>query len=301
LEETELNLFETVEAQEAPEVVVEEAEAEALEEPKEEAPEAVEEPEPEVAVEAAEEPKKDSFASKFAALSRKEKKLLDKGRQIKEFEAKLNGQKSQLDEYDNFKNLAKSNPLEAMKLAGIDYQDVTHRILNKGERSTRQVESELRNELNKLREEQSSYRARVEEMRVANEVNKYIANVNDFIDNNNEKYDLLSSKEARDRVMQTADRYATETGEIPDIPEVCDFVESELKKEAASLYASDSFLKKMGLVRANSSATQGKGGQAKTPKTLTNSLTPASDTVSDEESLTEEERLEKSASMLVFE
>jgi|SRR6185369_3722271 len=140
------------------------------------------------APEVKEPPKEDKFASKFAALSRKEKILYEKEKQIKELENKYKGYDT---ERSSLEESIKANPLEFLKKYGISYDDITKRILNDDkpteEQRLREVETKLEKKMRELEEKEvTSQRAQYE-----NTIKAFKVELDGFLNENKDTYAAL--------------------------------------------------------------------------------------------------------------
>jgi hypothetical protein len=187
----------------------------------------------------------DKFASKFAALSRKEKALRDKEA---EYESKFEEMERRLAEYEskskepevNWEQLFRRDPLRALEEAGMGYDKLTELALNDGKLTPEMQLSAMREEIegdyqrrfeeleNKLAEkekaEEEAYYDSVQE--------NFQEEIGNFVEQNQEKYELIEASQANDLVFDVIEEHYNETGNVLNIEEAADAVESYLEEEA---------------------------------------------------------------------
>lgn len=166
---------------------------------------------PEVKAEPAKEPEikkePDNYASRFAAMARKDRMLNLKQQQIK-------AQETELNDFRQARNLAKKNPIEAIeKVLGIKYDDVAQYILRDGKPSEK-------TKLDELAEKQAIVDAKLKEIEEREFKQKQEAQYNIFIGNldsaakaNPEKYEMVNmfGNEAIELAFDVMENYFRET------------------------------------------------------------------------------------------
>jgi len=187
----------------------------------------------------------DKFASKFAALSRKEKALRDKEA---EYESKFEEMERRLAEYEskpkepevNWEQLFRRDPLRALEEAGMGYDKLTELALNDGKLTPEMQLSAMREEI------EGDYQRRFEELesklaeKEKAEEEAYYDSVQEnfqeeignFVEQNQEKYELIEASQANDLVFDVIEEHYNETGNVLNIEEAADAVESYLEEEA---------------------------------------------------------------------
>lgn len=188
----------------------------------------------------------DQFASKFAALSRKEKALRDRE---SEYESKFEEMERRLEEYEtnsqepevDWEHLLRNDPLGALEEAGLGYDKLTELALNDGRLTPDMQMSAMREEIER------DYKRKFEDLeerlqaKEEAEVEEYYNNVQDnfqeeigsFVSQN--EYELINASEANGLVYDVIEEHYNDTGRILDMKEAADAVESYLEDEAMKL------------------------------------------------------------------
>tara|TARA_R100001086_G_scaffold236792_1_gene160452 strand:- start:22 stop:939 length:918 start_codon:yes stop_codon:yes gene_type:complete len=188
----------------------------------------------------------DKFASKFAALSRKEKALRDREA---EYESKFEEMERRLAEYEtqsqepevDWEQLLRRDPLKALEEAGLGYDKLTELALNDGKLTPDMQMSAMREEIER------DYKRKFEDLeerlqaKEEAEVEEYYNNVQDnfqeeigsFVSQN--EYELINASEANGLVYDVIEEHYNDTGIILDMKEAADAVESYLEDEAMKL------------------------------------------------------------------
>lgn len=196
----------------------------------------------------AEEPvngQKDEFASKFAALSRKEKALRQREA---EMENRFKEMEERLKAYEEKENTTepeipldyrlKKNPLETLAELGLPYDKLTELALNDGkltpdmqmEIMRRELEDKYSKELESIRNELTERDKKAEEQKYQETINSYMAELTDFV-NKSDSYELIRANDAVDLVFDVVENHYNETGNILSNEEAANLVERELEAE----------------------------------------------------------------------
>ena len=187
----------------------------------------------------------DHFASKFAALSRKEKALRDREA---EYEARFEDMQHRLAEYENqssepdvdWESMLRNDPLGALEEVGLGYDKLTELALNDGKLTPdmqlaamrEEMESEYRRKFEDL-ENRLTEKEQAEENAYYDSVqNNFQEEIGSFVAQNPEKYELIEASNANDLVFDVIEEHYNETGSILDIEEAADAVEDYLEQEA---------------------------------------------------------------------
>ena len=190
----------------------------------------------------------DQFASKFAALSRKEKALRDRE---SEYESKFEEMERRLAEYEeaqqepevDWEHMLRNDPLRALEEAGLGYDKLTELALNDGKLTPDMQLSAMRQEL------ENDYQRKFEELeerlnaKEQSEVESYYDSVQEnfqdqisgVVMSDPDRYELVQASEASALVYDVIEEHYNETGRVLDIEEAADAVESYLEEEAGKL------------------------------------------------------------------
>lgn len=169
----------------------------------------------------------DKFASKFAALSAKEKAILAKEQKLKAQMKEFESQMKEFEELKNLRKLAKENPLEYLKKGELTYDEITKRILS-GENSEQvnqfktleQQVQDLKQELERARQEQ-----------VQDKVVAFQAEIAKTIETNADKWELIRAFKSHDVVYNVIEQQFSNNQKLLSIEEAADLVEDYLQKE----------------------------------------------------------------------
>jgi len=190
----------------------------------------------------------DKFASKFAALSRKEKALRERE---SEYESKFEEMERKLSEYEDknkepevdWEHMLRNNPLKALEEAGLGYDKLTELALNDGRLTPdmqmaamrEEIERDYKRKFEDL-EERLSAKEEAEQEEYYNHVQDNFQNeIGDFVKQNGEDYELIGASEAEGLVYDVIEEHYNESGRILDLKEAADAVESYLEEEAGKL------------------------------------------------------------------
>ena len=190
----------------------------------------------------------DQFASKFAALSRKEKALRDRE---SEYESKFEEMERQLAEYEeaqrepdvDWESMLRNDPLRALEEAGLGYDKLTELALNDGKLTPDMRLEAMRQEL------ENDYQRKFEELeerlnaKEQSEVESYYDSVQEnfqdqisgVVMSDPDRFELVQASEASALVYDVIEEHYNETGRVLDIEEAADAVESYLEEEAGKL------------------------------------------------------------------
>lgn len=202
---------------------------------------------PEVAVE-----KKENLSSQFAALAKKEKRLITKQQEL---EARNKDLEEKLKKYEQFeakKQAARTNPLDYLSEAGLTYDELTQYILNGSKALEKDKASEVEERLNSfIAQAEADKKAQAErEAKLAQEQEeKVIAQFKDGVkkhiaDKKND-YELINLYDATDLVISTIEAHFEKTQQILDTDSAAELVEKHLEDEIKKLANSNKFKDKI--------------------------------------------------------
>lgn len=190
----------------------------------------------------------DQFASKFAALSRKEKALREKE---SNYESKFEEMERRLAEYEtkdqepevDWEHMLRNDPLKALEEAGLGYDKLTELALNDGKLTPDMQLAAMRQELEndyKLKfeelEDRLNQKEQLEQDTYYDSVQQNFQDeIGNVVQQNPEKFELIAASEADGLVYDVIEEHYNETGRVLDIEEAADAVESYLEEEANKL------------------------------------------------------------------
>ena len=185
----------------------------------------------------------DKFASKFAALSRKEKALRDREAQIDarlaEIEAKAKEQEEKFGKYASLGERLQTEPIKVMEEEGLTYEQLTQMILNDGnptpemqiQRLRDEIEGKYTNEVANLRKELEEKEEAQKQAKHEEVIENFMGEITEFV-NKDEQYEFIRANNAVNLVYSVIEEYHQETGRILSTKEAADQVESHLEEEA---------------------------------------------------------------------
>lgn len=224
------------------------------------------------------EPSKEAgeFASKFAALNKREKTLQEREAKVKESEkASKEGTAS----LETLRGKAKANPLDALKELGLTYEQVTQYILD-GKMAPPPDEKylSLEQKIQKMEDDKKADETRAAEAKVAQATAAFKQDIEKFVTSNTEKYGLIGDAKATELVYQVVEQHYAKTKEegearILSIEEACELVEKHLETEAEKWMSFPKIKAKLGKTSEKAPATPPSPTmkkEAETSVTLTN-------------------------------
>jgi hypothetical protein len=187
-------------------------------------------------VEPAKKEEDSKFAAKFAALSRKEKALKQKEREIERRMKALESSQPKVQEQvqapvEPWESKLKKNPLEALKEKGYDLDTLIKLALNDGKLTPDMQMQLMREELENgyktkfeeiekkltAKEQAEIDRAKQEEEKRHQQViENFKSELNDFIAEQAETYEQIHLEEAQDLVFEIIEKHYKETSEIDE-------------------------------------------------------------------------------------
>lgn len=190
----------------------------------------------------------DQFASKFAALSRKEKALRDKEL---DYDSKFEEMQKKLEEYESenkepevdWQTLLRKDPLRALEDIGLGYDKLTELALNDGkltpEMQLKSMREDIEGDYKKKFEELETRLNEKEEKEQEDYYNQvqdnFLGEIGDFINQSDETYELIQASNSNELVYDVIEEHYNETGRVLDIKEAADAVEGYLEEEANKL------------------------------------------------------------------
>jgi len=220
-----------------------------------------EESESEAAPEVEAEPEDDKFASKFAALSRRDKELRERESEVNNklalLEEKLEALQNPAapepeaepevveETLAQYKRRLSSDPLGTLSADGLSYEQLTELALNDGKLTQdmqmklmrEELEGNFKSELEgiksslaKKEEEEIERQKETEEKQYEQVVNDYKQNLTNFI-NDTQEFELIRANDSVDLVFDVIEDYHAETGRVLDMQEAAAQVEAYLEEE----------------------------------------------------------------------
>ena len=251
-------------------------------------------------------PTADQYASGFAEISRRERMQHLRDKELKQREATMEAQMREVQEYKQNLELAKQNPQEFLKQAGVDMAEVVGREVA-GESPQdlilrRELEAQ-KQELQDLKTREEQRVAKAEQVRLQGIKNSYVDNIKNWIDNQGDQFELVKQAGAAETVYQVLQNHYNATGGEDLGFEAAAKIVNDHYAEELSRFANTRTLKQMfdASKEAEAPSPAAMDGETeKVPpsvKTLSNTQTAAA-TSTEPRVLTHHERLQKFANSL---
>jgi hypothetical protein len=186
------------------------------------------------------------FGARFAALSKRERKLQEQA-------AALKSQQAEAQQLLALKEKAKSNPMELLQHYGLTLDELLTSVL--GEDAPREEISEVelvRRELEAFKAEQAEkLRLEEEQREKANQdaINEAILlhqhKIQDHVSKNPDRYELINTYGQLDLVWEVTEAQFNANGQLLSIDKAADLVESYLEKEVSKAFNANKFKSKL--------------------------------------------------------
>jgi hypothetical protein len=183
-------------------------------------------PTPEVKAE--EDPK---FATRFAALTRREK-------MIQEREARMKAEEAEYKAWKKSKDEAKINPVGLLETHGLSFNELTDYLLTKGEQKQLTAEEKielLQKRIDDKEKAEAEALAKRRQDEIENLVTEHKNKIKELVDSSGDTYELIQAQEAYDLVFSVMEEHwqgtyneKTGTGEIMPTAQACKAVEEYL-------------------------------------------------------------------------
>jgi len=226
------------------------------------------------------EPAPDPFSRRFAQLAREQKKLRQERDEMKRVQQELDARKGTVSSFDDLQRLARENPYEVMQKLGLDYEALSHQVLQDGEITPEQKMAgemkRLRDEIDAMKAERAEAEKQQEMSRYKDTYGRFVDEIQSFVDNTNE-YDFIKANNGYHVVAEVMQEHYNSTKEVLQYNEAAKLVEDYYEAEAEK-YLKVPKLEQRLKSRFAPAQTEPVAGQAqeeaqaseKTPKTLTN-------------------------------
>lgn len=169
----------------------------------------------------------EKFASRFAALSRKEKELQQRERSFKESQAKLQA-------YEKALASAKDNPLEYLQAAGLTLEQALEQIINQDKEPTEQDRVQaIEKKIADYENQQKQLAIRAQEYKKQQELSQIHNELSTYVEQNSEQFELVKAYNAIPDVWAVIERTFIETkGQIHlTMEQACQAVEEQILEE----------------------------------------------------------------------
>lgn len=217
------------------------------------------------------------MASRFAALSRKEKEVREAGSRAAELEGKYK-------EFSDLEANAKENPLAILSKYGLDLDTVIAASLGTEEDTPKTVEEQIQALRDEITNEKTAAKEKVKtdketedkalQANIDEAILKHQNSIVDYLSQNPEKYELINLQEANELVWEVTEAwYEANNGEVLTPEEAADKVEKHLEDQIRKAMKLSRFTPTSNEFEWESNKTEPKSEKAPVSKTLTNEYT----------------------------
>jgi hypothetical protein len=208
------------------------------------------------------EPKGSEFASKFAALSRKERDIQKRDAELKLREEGLKGKS-----IDDLRAKAKTSKREVLRDLGINYSELTDEILTDGQDTPEKKLTRVEQKLKELEDKDAQQKVAEQKAAETAAENAYKSKISEYVTSNPEACELIKGSETETLVFQVVEEYHSKTGRILSVEEACAEVEKYLESTLTKLSKLKKFQK---YLPAQEASASGKSTPTEKQVTLTN-------------------------------
>jgi hypothetical protein len=243
----------------------------------------------------------DKFASKFAALSRKEKAIQEMRQAIKREQEDWKSS-PELKEFSEFKALRAEakDPIKVLEKLGITYDDLTRSILGQTKEPTIEelAEKKAQEAISKLKEEMSEQEKSKAEKHYETVIENFKQEISQHIDANPDVYEL--TKTAEDPIgliYDVIEEHYAQHKKVLSVKDAADLVEQHFEEKALSITKLKKMQEKLGIKPAEKVEEPA----AKSPSTtLTNSVDTTTTAATTPRKMSREESIEAAARLIKF-
>jgi hypothetical protein len=220
-------------------------------------------------------------SERFAQIARREKALFKKQQEFKAQQAAVDQKIQQYQQFEALRQQVASNPLKAMEVLGISYQQLTDFILN-GQKPTAELEvQQVRREVEAMKQQREMERKQAEQLRkqradsqFQSDSKEFDEDIAKFMSDNTDKYELVTMHAAQPIIRATIEQHYKNTKKIMDIEEATKLVEDYLEEQVKNtVEKSKKFQAKQMPKEGQGQANKETGAKSNSTPTLTNAMT----------------------------
>lgn len=209
------------------------------------------------------------FAARFAALSRKEKELINRERAFKE-------QQAQIQAYEKARQSAKQNPLEYLQAAGLTLEEAIQQIIKGDQPPT--VEDRVKSvesQIEEYKKQAAEWQKRAQQAKQQQELQQIHNSISEYVGQNSEQFELVHAYNDIDTVWKVIEQTYIETnGQVHlTIEQACQAVEEDLLEQKMNDLKKASNLKKLQKLLTNSEVSTDSKSQEVSKRTISPTLT----------------------------
>lgn len=170
-------------------------------------------------------------ATRFAALARKEKALVDRQQAIKAQESALEARSALASEFERLKASARLDPVAALSALGITPDDVNQFVLNDKRPTPDANVKAIRDELDAFKKQSAAAELARVESEKKRLIDEFDSGVLDFVKSNTEQYELTNLNDAGRLVLDVIKETFETSGRLMQTSEAADLVEKYLEEQ----------------------------------------------------------------------
>jgi hypothetical protein len=243
------------------------------------------------------------FASKFAALSKREKMLVAKEKELSSKTKELEEKFKQLEGALKLKELAKTDPDKYLEEGGLSYDELTKFYLNDKKPAPEKMFQSLQEEIKALKDQLNQEKEEKTRREQEAELMQFRSKIKDTVQQS-DKYELIKTYGQEEVVFETILAHLAENNRVLSIEEAADLVENYLEREVeeghqklSKTKLASKLFKNVQASPAEKSTSAAQVPKGKVSETLTNNM--AQEAVSrSQRPLSYEERVAEAAKML---
>lgn len=242
------------------------------------------------------------IASRFAALSKREKQILERERAMQDRQRQLEMQAQRYQQLEHIVQNAKANPIAVLEQLGLSYEQITDYILQDPEATKPVAEKKLEEIERKIKayeEAQLHAQRQAEQAYIDNTVKNFKNQIVSTVQSNPEKFELVALNNAYDTVFDVVEQYFNSTGELLTVEAAAQMVEEYLTNEAEErILKAKKFQSKFSSKAEPSVEAKNADAKASASKTLTNTKVTSSTQPKEEKPKSNDDSLKRAAALL---
>lgn len=191
---------------------------------------------------------KERSSDKFAALARKEAEVFRKAQAVRQQQAALARQAEEIKAFQQAKQSALLNPLDALKQLGLTYEQITEYVLNDNKPTPNAEVQAVRQEIEEFKRSQREEQQRLLEQQKAiataeqqQIVEQFREEVNEYVSQHSETYELTALYNGANLVSDVIEEHFKQSGKLLSIPEAAKLVEEHYEDLARKTLATKKF------------------------------------------------------------
>jgi len=191
----------------------------------------------------------DKFASKFAALSRKERQIQQKEAEFKSLQRQIDEERNTYKAFLDKKSKAKENPLAWLEEAGLSYDEITEHVLRDGKLPGDHKLTSIEQKLAELEKREADRIKESAEKRAAQQIDSYKSDIKKFVNEKADDFELINAFNQHEVVYSVIEQHFNDPTnsdkKLLSIQEASEIVEKYLETQVEQEAKKISGLKKL--------------------------------------------------------